>query len=244
MSWYGPRRTKKEIMEGVEHVSAKKVANNTVEYTREDGTRVIRLHLTDIVEILPNGVIRLNSGGYKTATTKERIERYLPEGMRLWSEKGIWYIGKPSWLHEAGDELSRYPFKDGMIIKPDGTVGGTSLHEERKNKLLLKKIAAYTKAVKELVSLPLPEPGDCFYCAMVTVDDGRPIGEVTGDIDHLMSHLDETYIHGSLLLNAMKAARMGDMAIAWAFKNQDGWARQNAVRAVRRYFKSQLGLAA
>lgn len=243
MSFYGPRKTKKEIMEGVPHVSAKKVANNTVEYVREDGTRVIRLHLTDIVEILPCGTIRLNSGGFKTVTTKERIERYLPKGMRLWSEKGIWWIGKPSWM-QGNEEEPTYPFKDGMIIKPDGTVGGTSESEAKKAKLILKKIDAYAKAVKGLVSLPLPEQGDCWFCSMAEVKTGKPLGEVTGDTSHLMSHLDEKYIHGSLLLNAMRWARMGDLAIAWAFKNSDGYARTQAVRAVRRYFKSQLGLAA
>jgi hypothetical protein len=244
MSWYGARKSKKQIMEGVAHVSAKNVANNTVEYIRADGSRVIRHHLTDIVEFLPNGVIRLSSGGFKTAVTKERIGTYLPKGWMLWSDKGLWYIGKPRWHKIEGEESVHYPFKDGMIIKPDGTVGGTSEREERKGKLLLKKINTYCKEIKGLVSLPLPEMGDCMYCSLQEVKTGKPLGEVSGDTSHLMSHLDEKYIHGSLLLNAMRAAEMGEMAIAWAFKNHDGYARQQAVRAVRKYFKKNLGLAA
>lgn len=40
------RETKAEIMEGLEATKSKLVANNTVEYFRPNGNRVIRLHHT------------------------------------------------------------------------------------------------------------------------------------------------------------------------------------------------------
>lgn len=44
------RRTKAEQLEGLtDYVSAKVVDHNTVERTLADGTKIIRLHLTDIV---------------------------------------------------------------------------------------------------------------------------------------------------------------------------------------------------
>ena len=46
------RRTKAEIMDGVQDVKdAKIVANNTIKYHTTDGRTVYRLHLTDIVTI-------------------------------------------------------------------------------------------------------------------------------------------------------------------------------------------------
>ena len=56
------KRSKSEIMAGVESVSSKIIDNNTVEYYRENGDRVIRLHLTDVVTFKSNGDIILDSG--------------------------------------------------------------------------------------------------------------------------------------------------------------------------------------
>ena len=68
---------------------------------------VVRLHLTDIIETLPDGRVRLNSGGWKTVTTKDRFNKYTP--YRVWSDKGTWYV------HHEG---AKAPFFDGMLL-PD-----------------------------------------------------------------------------------------------------------------------------
>lgn len=73
---------------------------------RLDGGIVIRLHRTNVVTFRPCGRVILNSGGWRTVTTKERINRY--SGIHVWSERGVWY---------ADD----HPFSDGMIFK-DGEV--------------------------------------------------------------------------------------------------------------------------
>jgi len=71
------RRTKRQIMAGVNCTSSSIVDHNTVEYERENGDRVIRLHLTDIVTFRPDGTIMLNSGGWKTITTKTRMNNQI-----------------------------------------------------------------------------------------------------------------------------------------------------------------------
>lgn len=109
MSFQAIRRTKAEQLAGVKYVSARKVDHNTIEYIRSNGDRVIRLHLTDIVTIRRNGTIVLDSGGYRTKTTKERMNQYLPAGQRVWAEKGIWYINMSNG--------AKKPFVDGMKVQ-------------------------------------------------------------------------------------------------------------------------------
>jgi hypothetical protein len=51
--------------------------------------------------------------------------------------------------------------------------------------------------------LELPSGGDCWHCSMVT-EDGESLGDATGDIDHIVSHIAEDYYVPSLLFNALK----------------------------------------
>ena len=80
MTEYKGTRRKADILSGVEYkiTKSKFLANNTVEYFTECGKRVIRLHDTDIMTFLePDRVrntIHLNTDGWKTPTTKERME--------------------------------------------------------------------------------------------------------------------------------------------------------------------------
>lgn len=50
----------------------------------------IVLHATEILTFYEDGSVKLNSGGYRSYTTKERINRYGP--VRVYSDKGEWYI--------------------------------------------------------------------------------------------------------------------------------------------------------
>lgn len=99
--------TMRDSLANVTALNPKRIANNTFKYARPDGTTVVRLHLTDIIETLPDGRVRLNSGGWKTVTTKDRFNKYTP--YRVWSDKGTWYV------HHEG---AKAPFFDGMLL-PD-----------------------------------------------------------------------------------------------------------------------------
>lgn len=241
MSNHSVRRTVAEQLVEVEFTGKpKKVSHNTVEYTRKDGTRVIRFHLTDIVEFLTDGSVRLNSGGFRTFTTKDRLNQYVPQGWRIWAEKGTWYVGKGNY---QGIQ-TRYVFCDGITFHTDGTVTGSNPDEEQKNKELGKKILKYCRAMSKLPELPHPDGGDCWFCMMQT-SDGRSLGEASKDAKHLISHLDENYFVGSLILRAMQWNNCTPMVISLAFTKdaRNNIGKEYAVRSMRRYLRAQLGLS-
>jgi hypothetical protein len=66
-----------------------------------------------------------------------------------------------------------------------------------------------------------PSSGDCWFCMMVT-QHGKPLGEAIGDKSHLISHVRQAYIHGSLIYNALKARGRSDTFIYMAFHDQKG----------------------
>jgi len=86
------KRTKKDILSNVkdEVLSSKFVGNNTIRIEYKDGRKAYRLHDTDIIIENKDKSIILNSGGWKTITTKERINRFTP--YTIFQKKGIWYI--------------------------------------------------------------------------------------------------------------------------------------------------------
>ncbi len=85
----------------------KKINHNT--YLRNDGNGNLSIvfYNTAIVTICEDGTYVLNSGGFRTVTTKERIRQYTPA--KLYQEKKQWMIG---------DEL----FTDGVIVGEDGEI--------------------------------------------------------------------------------------------------------------------------
>lgn len=107
------------------------VANNTRLFLRGDGTVACRYHSTDVITIDTNGVFRLNSGGWKTSTTKERTNSYLPRYLRVYQKDYVWYLsvrldpetGLPilagrDW--DLPDTEMVYLYEDGITI--DGAV--------------------------------------------------------------------------------------------------------------------------
>ena len=76
-----------------------------------DGKKTLRLHATDIITWTTDGKIILNSGGYKTRTTKERLNAYInfnnTTNYWIYQRRGTWYI-------QDGDEILE--FTDGMEL--------------------------------------------------------------------------------------------------------------------------------
>jgi len=230
MSFQSIRRTKREMVSSLDgdHSKAKMIGHSTLEYFRPDGSKVIRFHLTDVVTIAPDGSVTLDSGGFKTPTTKKRMNDYLPGGFGIFADRGVWYVS-------TNYDAPRYVFCDGMTIAPDGTVTGSSPDEEQRVKKIRKQIKGYCDAMKALDELPKPGAGDCWVCQF-------PNPTCT------QSHLDEIYIHGTLILNAMREARDTDYVISLAFNTKKAGSmadlgRERAVRAVRRYLAGKMGLS-
>lgn len=195
------KRTKKSILSGIggSILWSKFVGNNTVHIKYADGTEAIRLHDTDIVTYASNKII-LSSGGWRTRTTKDRInDRIYRFGISINQNNNVWYIGKGVFydgitFDNEGNQLSE--------IKPD---------TQKEVKEIKKRIAKFVKGITK-DNLPYPDGGDCWYCSMYT-EKGNSLGDSFNDTDHLLSHLEENYIHGSLLVNAMRESGYTDKQI-------------------------------
>jgi len=84
-----------------------KVDNNTYKIDTDTGYK-IRLHDTDIIEYNDNKII-LNSGGYQTKTTRDRINKYLPAEYHLSQKNFEWFI-----LDKGNGKIT--PFIDNIIL--------------------------------------------------------------------------------------------------------------------------------
>ena len=96
--------------------NGKPLANNTRLHVNRDGTFEIRLHGNPIIIIHPTH-LTLNSCGYLTVTTKNRMNTFTEDDIRIFQKNYQWYV-------EIDDE--RFPFFDGMMI-PQWIIGGETI---------------------------------------------------------------------------------------------------------------------
>lgn len=215
------RTTKKEMLKDTQGViSSKLIDRNTLKIEYANGTSAIRLHKTDIITFNKDRVI-LNSGGWRTVTTKDRINKFSP--VKIYQQHGIWYL-------QTGEM-----FFDGITVrngKPTKTKKVNLAKIERMKKQINKFVSQITKD-----NLPVPSSGDCWLCSFHT-EDGKTWGEVrNGNADHLAQHLKENYLHGSLLVNAMHSVGYRDeqIGVHYALKFADTFRR-----ATRKYLQKNL----
>lgn len=83
--------TYEEAKEMLKGRNSKKIGNNTYLVYLENRI-VIRLHNTNVVTFYEDGRTLLNSGGWKTVTTKDRMNKYLPTPWKVFQEKFEWYL--------------------------------------------------------------------------------------------------------------------------------------------------------
>lgn len=231
-----------DSLASVDHVGRGKIiARNTFRYAAPDGAEVTRLHATDVVTRLPDGRVKLDSGGWRTITTKDRINRFAAPYVVI-SERGLWFVadlgGGGSPWNPTGP---RVPFYDGITL-PDAFAKPAKGAAELKRQTKLKgQIKAYGARIAAMPRLPQPNGGDCWFCLMRDQGTGKAWGDASGNTDHLLSHLKEGYAPGALIVNAMKDAGFRDEGIAWAFRG--AFPRERVVKAVTRYLKRKLGVA-
>ena len=83
---------------------------NTAILREDDGSVTVILHETPIVKIDANHVVTLNSGGYETNVTKNRMNQVAKEfnlNFQVFQKDHQWYVSVP------GGDLE---FHDGMTI--------------------------------------------------------------------------------------------------------------------------------
>lgn len=176
---------------------------------------------TDVITFVKDGII-LNSGGWRTPTTKDRINSFC--NARIYQKNHIWYMRDGS------------KFFDGIKINsegyPIGEIKTVDLEKVRREK---KQIAKFVALITK-DNLPTPNNGDCWYCLMKT-NEGKTLGDSFNDSSHLVEHLKEGYLHGSLLVNAMREKGYQDHQIGlhYSMKLADTFKR-----AVRQYLTKRL----
>ncbi len=221
-------RTKTDILEEIDCVeNSKMLDHNTVQYSVGNNV-FIRLHDTDIISYIGNREIILSSGGWKTMTTKDRLNKFVRKGVMIYSDKGLWYI-----MDKYGNKSEFY---DGIALTTSWKIKNKR-QVSNKTKRIIKMIKEYSDRVGELEKLPMPSGGDCWHCSMFT-DDGRTLGEISRS-DHIFEHIRTKYIHGSIIVNAMRWAGYRDEGISMAFNGFGNWRIKGVMR---RYLRKQFGL--
>ena len=89
----------------------------TTRTTYDDGSIEIPYHSTVVARRTAEGAVILNAGGWRTPTTKKRINAALDEwafGWRVYQKDFQWYLS--SNIYEA-----RIYFENGMKLRRDGT---------------------------------------------------------------------------------------------------------------------------
>lgn len=217
---------------------ARKLANNTYLVERDDGGLGIRLHSTEVVIYYPDRIV-LNSGGWQTVTTKERMNRFSP--IRVWSDKGVWYAFNGVTV----------PYADGITFYNDGRIDGEG-DDPNKTIKLRQAVNKYAKDYAAAFSrgeVPAPNGGDCWACLMTAEGGSSPLGGP----DHIERHITEKYYVPSIL-NRM--ADSGLLSIAakdyigrtWSNEHEPPQcfadiAKEQIAKAVRRFCFRELGLA-
>lgn len=87
---------------------SRKLENNTYLIRIDDKTIGVRLHNTHVVKFHKDGRIILNTGGWRTVTTKDRINGYAP--VSVFQRKYEWYVAFGHDWHNAVE------FEDGMDV--------------------------------------------------------------------------------------------------------------------------------
>ena len=220
------KQTKKEMLQGIEEKveKSKLIDNSTLLIDYKDGTKAIRFHNTDILSE-KDGVLTLNSGGWRSRTTKDRINQYAKklQGIPyIWQKNHQWYIGEGV-------------FYDGMQFRNGGQISEIKEDNAKKRNDILKRISKYCALVTK-DNLPIPDSGDCWYCLMKD-DSGSCLGDLSSNHGHLISHLEENYLHGSILVNAMREAGYEDRQISYHYQGKLHFTFQ---RALRKYLVKRL----
>lgn len=224
----------------------RKLANNTYCVRRDSETIAIKLHATDVVTYHADGTVTLRSGGYETVTTKDRIKNFGPDGIAVYAEKRVWFVS---------DRFSGAvtPFLDGMRFDPDHLIETTAHYRSATDDLLSKQKqtdASVSRFVRKLTpellsnivaeaSRPMGMLGDCLLCRVELSDiteNGRKAKSLTsGDVEHITSHISESYWHASLILCALRWAGYVEFQLPTVIRHHD-----ITTRAVRRYLRSRL----
>lgn len=238
--------------------SQKKLENNTYLVQVDAETLGVKLHDTIVVYIFKSGIYQLNTGGWKSATTKDRINKYGPA--RVSQKNGIWYIGEG--IFEDGVRVN----SKGKVLTPQRGVQETESKKRKLDRMVRTYIKGFGKhiianglqtgspvglnqksewSVVKLVDGPqplAPNKGDCWACYFGLSSDD-PLKEPLG-VQHLLEHMiDEAgpYYVPSLLWKAILTGRYVNPSFIWGHMDADAKRGKSdfAERVLTAYFRKR-----
>jgi len=90
----------------------RRIGHNTIVVSEKHQINII-YHNTSIVEFFPNHT-KYFSGGWRTSTTKQRINEFLPPGYGLFQRMYDWFISKQIFTLEKDIVI---PWEEGFTIE-------------------------------------------------------------------------------------------------------------------------------
>jgi hypothetical protein len=101
--------------------SEKSIARNTVAFYLA-GSIYIKLHRTNILTFDKQGRPTLRMGPWNTVTTRERMNRFLPERWQVFNRKGEAYVGFWHGPQGTATRFTEHYYVEGMRLNLNGTV--------------------------------------------------------------------------------------------------------------------------
>jgi len=209
-------------------VKAKLTAKNTLDYVKQDGTRIVRLHNTDILAIKTNGAFTVSTGGWNTVTTRARLNDNLPQGWSVYTNRGAIYLRN---IKAGASTVFRETISVGArgAIRSDTTTKDTAA--------LVKLIDGYMKAYK---TKGLPHAED-------SKGDPWVWGNPKVSRDTMLDWLRTKYIHRRMYSLALDYAGVTPQGIDFFMSRVD---RRNGKldrldsSRIRRFIRACVGLEA
>ena len=195
-------------------VDSRKICGNNTYVERRGEDIAVRYHQTDIITFLKAAapLIVLDTGGWHTQSTKQRLSQFLPAGVTVFSFKGQWRVGNGQhWAQTKADLVGSVIFTDGLRLIHN-TVGWEPLNaltaeDEAKidaaKRSLDKAVKAYVKKLGEALpkwtaelreTQSLNVAGDPWCCTM----------RMDSSTDHLWQHLKDDYVFPTIIVRAFE----------------------------------------
>ncbi len=173
---------------------------------RDPDAIAIRYHETDVVTYHraawgEENYTILDSGGWRTVTTKGRMNDYGPAYIS--QRAGLWYVGGSGAIYFDGIMIAT---DTGRIMNPRPVPDQRETEEAKRkiDRLVRDYIRGYIDHCRDAGALPVPDGGDCWLCLLRDSGTDTPWGDSVGDVSHILSHLIESYYVPALLYNAIR----------------------------------------
>lgn len=212
-------------------VDSRKIANNTYLVRRGDDiavklhdTYVVTYHRTNpwapLTDRPAPHATSLDTGGWLTVTTKDRINACLPDDVRVSSVQGTWEVRFGGWQNPR--DVVRYtdgitivqPYAGGPHVPDERSLlPGEDAHRQDKHNATMRRLIG--RYIKGYVGEHQTESSACTLCKTQHTlypqgSAGRPlyvsIGDAMDDTQHLVDHMIDGVYPMGLIHQAVSAA--------------------------------------